>query len=87
LGIANDEDDDGTHASQPAASRRGPNSAGVITGPQIARLWAIAREKDVSEDEVKSLMLSIAGVDSSKEIPVAKYDELVEAVESAALPF
>lgn len=94
LGIASDEDDDGHHASsQPrdnanaAPGTTAAASSSTISEAQQKRLFAIAREKNVSADDVKQLVKEIAGVDSTKQVPKSKYDELVAAVEAAGVPF
>lgn len=86
LGIANDEDDDGNHASQPAAKQEAA-AAKVISEAQRKRLYAMSKEANLTDDELKALVNEIAGVDSSKDIPAAKYDQLCEAVEAQAVPF
>ncbi len=58
----------------------------VISDAQRKRLRAIQTRCEVSDDELKRLVFEIAGVDSSKLIPAARYDELVAAVEAAAPP-
>lgn len=86
LGIASDEDDDGHHASQQAAPQRNqtrPAASGTISEAQAKRLFAIAKSKGVPQERVKQLTRQVAGVDSSAEVPKARYDELVAAVEAA----
>ena len=88
LGIANDEDDDGNHASAPVQSAKpAENGSRVISEAQRKRLYAMSKEANLSDDELKALVVEVAGVQSSKEIPVGKYDQLCEAVQGAALPF
>jgi len=90
LGIANDEDDDGTHASQPPKEQTRTNGAGdssVISEAQRKRLYAMSKEAAMSDEQLKALVLEIAGVEHSKDIPKAKYDALCEAVEANGVPF
>ncbi len=84
LGIATDDDDDGNTASVPAPEKAAP---GVISEKQAKRLWAIAKEAAVPEDILRDIVKGIAGVDSSKDIPVGKYDEIVDAVQQQDVPF
>lgn len=88
LGIANDEDDDGNTAS--AKSETGsfipperPSNGAVktISEAQQKRLWAIARERGVSDDEVKVIVKTYAEVESTKEIPVDKYDRVIDEIQ------
>jgi recombination DNA repair RAD52 pathway protein len=69
-----------------AASAAG-SSQRVISEAQRKRLYAMSKEANLSDDELKTLVAEVAGVQSSKEIPVGKYDQLCEAVQGAALPF
>lgn len=92
LGIAADEDDDGTHASpdnQPAATQATATSNGssTITEPQQKRLFAIAKTHALEADVVKRLIKEIGGVDSTAAIPKAKYDAVIEAIEAESVPF
>lgn len=92
VGVAPDEEDDGEAAEgrgetqsapqgrAPAAPK--PASAGTrtITEAQSKRLWAIAREHGRSNDDVKAL-LEVYGFESTKDITVEKYDEIVTALQ------
>ena len=73
-------------AGSNAASAAG-SSQRVISEAQRKRLYAMSKEANLSDDELKALVVEVAGVQSSKEIPVGKYDQLCEAVQGAALPF
>ena len=90
LGIANDEDDDGNHAAAQPVERREPaasNGTRVISEAQRKRLYALSKESGMTDDDLKALVQSVAAVESSKDIPIAKYDELCEAVQAQAVPF
>jgi LysM repeat protein len=89
LGIASEHDDDGASASAKAASATSSSAASqnTITDAQGKRLWAIAQESGVDAERLKMLVKEIAGVDSSKEVPKALYDQLVEAVQADSVPF
>lgn len=93
LGIANDEDDDGNHASEPRPERTderlpgGSSDASVITEPQRKRLYAMSKQAGMDDAELKALVKEIAGVESSKDIPRDVYERLCEAVQAEAVPF
>jgi len=101
LGIANDEDDDGNHASRSSRSvyddgvQRDPGNPqdgsrrpeNLISEAQRKRLYAMSKEANISDDELKALVLEVAGVEHSKDIPKAKYEQLCEAVQAVGLPF
>ena len=53
-----------------------------ITEGQIKRLFAIAKENDISNDRVKKLV-SLYGLESVKDIPMSKYDEIINRLETA----
>ena len=69
---------------KPVAKKPDPN---LITGPQRKRLWAVAKENTVSEELLRQIVLEVAGVESTLEIPKAKYDQIVEQVQAQAVPF
>lgn len=52
----------------------------VITEGQVKRLWAIA--KPLPEDVTRSIVKNITGVDSNKDISLAKYDDVIKAIQS-----
>lgn len=88
LGIANDEDDDGNHASQPAQEKQAAtNDSSVISEPQRKRLYALSKNAGMSDDDLRALVQEIAGVEHSKDIPKSVYEQLCEAVEAQAVPF
>lgn len=101
LGIASEEDDDGNHAAgnntgagqtkpdDPRYEQRVQRDNGdVITDKQVKRLWAIFRETGLPEDVLRQKLQTVAGVESSKEIPRAKYEQVVAAIqEEDSIPF
>jgi hypothetical protein len=56
----------------------------VISEPQRRRMMAVARESGVSTDDLKAIVVDIAGVSSSKEIPTDKYDAVIATIEGWA---
>lgn len=85
--IASKQEVRNRQADAPAREPTASNGAKVISAPQMARMWSLARGANLSEDDVRALMETIAGVSSSKEIPVSKYDALCAAIEAEGLPF
>ncbi len=96
VGIASDDDDgeaaEGRGETQAAPQGRAPAapkpaSAGArtITEAQSKRLWAIAREHGRSNDDVKAL-LEVYSFESTKDITVEKYDEIVTALQKPKQP-
>jgi hypothetical protein len=67
--------------SSPVAVEVVEDSPKVISDPQKKRLFAIAKKNAWPKDDVKEMILNIAGVDSSAKIPVDKYDDVVAALE------
>ncbi len=59
-----------------------PASPAVITEQQRKRLRAIQHECGVTDVVLRELVFTIAGVESSKLIPVEKYEALVDAVQA-----
>jgi DNA repair and recombination protein RAD52 len=73
-----------TTTAEPSPS---PASQNTITDAQGKRLWAIAQENDVDAERLKLLVKEIAGVNSSRDVPKALYEQLVEAVQGESVPF
>jgi len=57
----------------PAASA----ASSVISQPQLKRLFAIVSEKGVSPVEVKEKLMTLYGVQSSKDLLVTEYDDFI----------
>jgi hypothetical protein len=57
----------------------------VITQPQRRRLFAVAREHGVGEDHLRDLLLGMTGTESTAELTVAKYEEIVAFIESRSV--
>ena len=70
----------------PARAPKAPDAGGlpseVISEPQRKRLFTIATNHHVPTDEVKRIILEVAGVDSSKLIPRNLYDAVTASVEA-----
>lgn len=71
-------------AVEPGITEQTPPPVATISQAQIGRLMAVAREHDVSTEDLKLVVLSEAGVKSRKDIPVAKYDDVIKAIESVS---
>lgn len=54
----------------------------VINDRQRKRLFAISREKGVSDEWVKAIVLDLTGQDSRSKIPVSKYESVIAAIEA-----
>jgi hypothetical protein len=88
LGIASDEDDDGNTASAPSQNAQNAQPAAhLISDAQRRRLFALAKEADVGNDDLKTLMFQVTGQGSTNHIPVDKYDELCALLEAQRVPF
>jgi hypothetical protein len=48
----------------------------LITGPQEKRLWAIAKEKGVSENEVRTI-INNHGYEKTSEIQTIDYEKII----------
>jgi hypothetical protein len=89
LGIASDEDDDGNTAATPSqnAHNAQPAAAHLISDAQRRRLFALAKEADVGNDDLKTLIFQVTAQGSTNHIPVDKYDELCALLEAQKVPF
>lgn len=88
LCIPTDEPDPDEEAHERAAEKKAAkpkDGNGKISASQLKRLHTIVGTRGLSADAAKALIVEIAGVESSKEIPVAKYDELVTRIEAFSL--
>lgn len=86
-GTASDADGQGTAASDGvdgAPSASGSESVVLINEAQRRRLIAIGtKEAGLEYDQIKAALKQAIGVDSTKDIPHARYDEAVAAVKAA----
>lgn len=93
LGIAAEEDDDGTASSDEQAekqAKRIPSTKqkdGLISDAQRARLFAIAKEAAVSEEQLRDIVKSHTGDPSTSTIQVGQYDLIVAEVQAMQVPF
>jgi len=82
------EDDDGESSGAKVGARERPrreppadaDGVLVITKAQRERLFAIAGERKVPGDDLKAILVRIAGTDSSRKVPMDKYEAVVDAV-------
>lgn len=95
IAVPDDPDDRGTAGGYPAgpktAEQMSPPSTGpapgasvkTITEAQVKRLWTIARNKTMPEDEIKRLVHEVTGQDSTRAIPKGElYDAVIAAIEA-----
>lgn len=79
-------DDQGpSPAPQTSASRPDQNpqfSPPHISPAQLKRLHTIASTRGVPKDVCTIIVRSVGGVESSRDIPVSRYDAVIEAIES-----
>lgn len=67
-------------AAEPGITEQAPPPVATISQAQIGRLMAVAREHDVSTEDLKLVVFDIAGVKSRKDIPVDRYDAVISAI-------
>jgi len=67
---------------EPSKKQNGnaPPPEGAISDPQRKRFWAIAKGAGKSDDEIKAYLKSL-GIEHTKDIPKAKYDEVCKWAE------
>jgi len=56
----------------------------IISDLQRKSLWTLATRLEVPEAKLREIVREIGGVESSKEIPLTKFDAIVDAVEALA---
>lgn len=76
LGIVADDDDDGERSKGPA---QGKPATGTISDAQAKRMFAIAKTKGWSNDQLKNL-LGEFGYESSKDVKRGDYDEICNRI-------
>jgi hypothetical protein len=79
------EDDDGAAAQPPKSKKKtapspSPPKGEVITEPQRKRLFALAKSAGWNNDQIKNHLTLHVGVASTKDIPMAKYDQVCSAL-------
>lgn len=68
-------------AAPPPVAAPTPEGTKVISAAQLTRLHTIAGKHGLSTHAAKTLIREHAGVESSKDIPVGKYDALIAVIE------
>jgi len=96
LGIAGEEDIDGTPDVPGAQTGPRENSqkqgnfglkpntqdqAKKVTEPQLNRLFAIAKQHNVPNEQVKKIMTDLFKIESSKDLTREQYDKLIAIIE------
>ena len=82
LGLSADEDDDGNAATGRARGSRQSPKGQTISETERKRLFPLAKEAGITTDRLKELVREHAGVESTNDIPKAKYDALLAAVKA-----
>lgn len=95
VGIASEEDDGVSGSDQPrnrpetppAANRGGsrpapPKGGKKVTEAQIKRLFAIARSKGITPEDVKDGIKQHFGLESPKDLDMARYDQVIKKLEA-----
>jgi protein-L-isoaspartate O-methyltransferase len=59
----------------------------VISKAQRDRLFAVARENAVSDEQLAEIVRGVTGEASTKTIPKAEYDRIVAEVQAMQVPF
>jgi hypothetical protein len=64
-------------AKAPALTAPTPTDA-MVSQPQLKRLYAMVSDKRVSPVEVKDKLMTLYGIESSKDLKVSEYDDFIE---------
>lgn len=89
VGIAQD-DDDGNAASQPV-QRQAPQQAKAkkneapVGQQEVSALFDLTAKKGLKNDDLKSIMKGLYGIESSKEMKVWQYQELTVLISTKSL--
>lgn len=76
----------GPVAVQPGLANELPAQPEFITDIQRRKLWTLATNIGWREPELKDFLKRRFNIDSSKQIPSARYDEIVQAVQAGDVP-
>lgn len=69
-------------AVEPGAGSNAPGSP-LITQKDIARLMAVAKEQEITEAELRPMVLAVCDVKSRKDIPADRLDDLLTEIKKA----
>jgi DNA recombination protein Rad52 len=58
-----------------------PEAKGVISAAQVKKMWTMARGYGLSDAMVKEIVVNVGGVESSKLIPRAKFEQVLKEIE------
>lgn len=76
------DDDPPLAFQEPSRTAAKESGAPLITEPQAKRFFAIAKTAGWTNDEIKSYLKKSYGIDHSREIKKADYDEIIAHVQS-----
>jgi hypothetical protein len=83
-GSQSDRTQTGAQHGQTGQDGEGKPQVDVITEAQGKRLYAIYKQAGWQDAEVKTMLQRDYGIQSSREIPKDKYDEIVKKIEGGA---
>lgn len=92
LGVSADEDDDAEQAMARDKSKEKPvviskkettTEKPKVTPAQVKRLWALAKSKNITEDQIHNFIKKRYNKDSVNDLTVPEYDELCTMIEKA----
>jgi len=83
LALVADNDDDGAGAPARGGGRRQPKAVGRISAKQRRELMDAIRDSGIPTDRGAAIVKEVAGVDSSADIPSAKFADVLRAVKKA----
>lgn len=72
---------------EPANGSESSVDTKYATEPQRKRLFAIAKEHAVESARLREIIAHVTGQESTAQIPAAKYDDVIKAIEMETVPF
>ena len=90
LGIVTDEDDDGAHSSQVQKSQQTASKpkvdAQTISDAQRRRMFAIAKDRGITEEHLRQIVVGVTGDSSTTSVTRDNYETIVEMIENGEVP-
>lgn len=63
-----------------------PNDGPVVNARQVTLLWTTIRQRGVSEDDVRRIVIDVTGQDSTKAIPARLFETVLAKVQAVEVP-